>query len=411
MSKPIGEHLRCNVVGYIAIFLFAIGGTAYATHPSGADTISTEDLINGQVRTADIGTGSVRPADLQDDSVTGTEIADTDSLGPAEVGGLGGADISDDSLTGADVDEASFDPSVLQRRVRDACRDGQAIQAIDEDAAVTCAALGGPPSGAAGGDLADTYPNPTIAGDAVGSAEIAADSLAAADLAPDSVGSSEILFDSVGSAEITNFGIQNPDLATGAVNGVVLQDLSISSADIGSGAVSSTKLAGNAVGTANVGADALTGSDIDEVTLNGVNTLRDGADNLAAGALGEAAQSLTTATCNPDGSVIACANVGMNVPNSGEVLLIASGGWYGIGSGPDESLCAIRTTGAAPVNLASLELGQSASEHSTADRVDGFSMTALADVDAGTTNWALGCRDEDGNSLIADPKIAAIFLT
>ncbi len=133
MSNGIHEHLRSNVVGYVAIFLFAIGGTAYATHPGGANTISSVDILNGEVKAADIGTGELTSGDIlngtidqQDlangavgganlitgsvsspkvanDSLTNLDIANTNSLGSAEIGGLTGGDITDGGLTGADV--------------------------------------------------------------------------------------------------------------------------------------------------------------------------------------------------------------------------------------------------------------------------------------------------------------------
>ena len=70
MSKRIREHLRSNVVGYVAIFLFAIAGTAYA-----ANTIGSSDIINGQVKSADIGNKQVFSVDVRDGAVTAGKLA------------------------------------------------------------------------------------------------------------------------------------------------------------------------------------------------------------------------------------------------------------------------------------------------------------------------------------------------
>jgi hypothetical protein len=137
MSTRIREHIRHNLWGIVAVFI-ALGGTAHAIHPGGADTISTEDIINSQVTTADIGNGQVRSTDVRDDtlaggglgaadlapdsvasaevtdgSLGGAEIADTDSLGSPEIGGLGGVDVADESLTRADVANESLTAAEL----------------------------------------------------------------------------------------------------------------------------------------------------------------------------------------------------------------------------------------------------------------------------------------------------------
>ena len=119
MATRIGDHIHSNVVGYIALFCFAMGGTAWATHPGGANTISSGDIINGEVRTGDIGDAEVKAADVAADSLGGAKIANG-SVKNADLGagasssntiadnGILGVDIQNNTLTGADMDEGTL---------------------------------------------------------------------------------------------------------------------------------------------------------------------------------------------------------------------------------------------------------------------------------------------------------------
>jgi uncharacterized protein YjbI with pentapeptide repeats len=150
MSKLMRDHLRSNVVGYVAVFI-ALSGVAYAA--GGGNTVGSKDIINGQVKSvdvrddtlkgggltgADLGPDSVAGSELAADSVAGSELS-ADSVGgselaPASVGfeelmpgsvrsttvqdeslegidifdsSLSGIDIFDSSLSGADIDDNS----------------------------------------------------------------------------------------------------------------------------------------------------------------------------------------------------------------------------------------------------------------------------------------------------------------
>jgi hypothetical protein len=92
-SPTVSDHIRSNVVGYVALFLVLTGGSAYAL--DGSNTVFSDDIVNGEVKKDDLGgnavvtgkiaDGGVGIADLAASSVTSGKVADN-SLNSADLG-------------------------------------------------------------------------------------------------------------------------------------------------------------------------------------------------------------------------------------------------------------------------------------------------------------------------------------
>jgi hypothetical protein len=109
MQNRITNHIRSNVVGYVALFFALTGGVAWATHPGGANTISSADIINGEVRNADLGTDAVASGKIQDRQVKNADLSiGASSSNTIADGGVQGIDVKNDTLTGNQVDESTL---------------------------------------------------------------------------------------------------------------------------------------------------------------------------------------------------------------------------------------------------------------------------------------------------------------
>jgi hypothetical protein len=108
MQEKIRTLIRQQWAGLIALFLVLSGGTALATHPGGANTISSTDIIDNEVKTQDVRDGNMTRDDIRTDAVVTEHIAtgavqSIDVANDTTSGALTGTDIASNSLGGGDI--------------------------------------------------------------------------------------------------------------------------------------------------------------------------------------------------------------------------------------------------------------------------------------------------------------------
>jgi hypothetical protein len=129
------------------------------------------------------------------------------------------------------------------------------------------------PSGAAGGDLAGTYPNPTIRLGAVTTDKLADAAVTPMNIKADAVTSGKIRDLAVLTSKIADDAVTSAKIATDAVGATEIQDNSIDSGEIVNNSLFGTDIADGSLGTVDIANESLTLLDLAGANTSGAVSL------------------------------------------------------------------------------------------------------------------------------------------